>query len=62
MILFYSNPSGGQAGVFTIPYESVDAVTRRQHFAAFPPPPRQHLADFLDVIFSLAWFDFFSDI
>ena len=60
MILFYSNPSGGQAGVFTIPYESVDTVTRQQHFAAFPPPPptfgrffRCHL--FLSMIWLFLW-------
>ena len=51
----------GMRVIFMIPYESVEAVTQLncfdfgafclQLFAAFP---RQHLAEFLDVVFSLA--------
>ena len=58
MSLFYSNPLGGRAGIFTISYESNDAAVTwlncfdfygfcRWHF------PRQYLAGFLNVVFSL---------
>ena len=54
MSLFYSNPLGGRAVIFTILFESIDSVTElfmfggfcRQHFVHFPPPT---LAHFLDV-------------
>ena len=69
MSLFYSNTLGARLGVFTILYESVDTVwlgwivyVWRILPATFGAFPRQHLADFLDVLFSFAWFDFFSDI
>ena len=63
MSLFYSNPLDGWVGIFTIPCESVDAVTQLNYFdyrgfycqifAHFLPPTLVH---FLDVVF------FFNEI
>ena len=37
MSLFYSNPPDRRVGIFTIPYESIDAVTQLNclHFGGF---------------------------
>ena len=54
MSLFYSNPLAGRVFLRCCPVDFAGNI--------FGIYPRQLLADFLFVVFSFAWFDFFSDI